>query len=123
MKSIYEIYQRKTLTALSPLSALVLFYVSPHFAFGSVCVNSVASQCGPYLARRSLCSLLQDFGLSFSKSAVKLGRTLFQALIEAVFAACLVTGWTSSSGLFKDGQPFESVSTEVATGVLILVIP
>lgn len=130
-KGIYEIHQRKALTALSPLSALVLFLCSASISpLAQYVSNSVASANSYYWTLFGLEGLYAVFTgflvYRFSKKAqFKLGKNPLQALIEAVFAACLVYWLDYFISGFVQGRAavLSLFPREISpTGVLILVI-
>ena len=130
-KGIYEIHQRKALTTLSPFSALVLFLCSASISpLAQYVSNSVASANSYYWTLFGLEGLYAVFTgflvYRFSKKAqFKLGKNPLQALIEAVFAACLVYWLDYFISGFVQGRAavLSLFPREISpTGVLILVI-
>ena len=120
------------ISLLYPLFLLLFyFYVRPQFRpLGQYVSNSVASANSYYWTLFGLEGLYATFAgflvYRFSKKAqFKLGKNPFQALIEAVFAACLVywldyfiSGFVQGRAAVLSLFPREISST----GVLILVI-
>lgn len=130
-KGIYEIHQRKALTTLSPFSALVLFLCSASISpLAQYVSNSVASANSYYWTLFGLEGLYAVFTgflvYRFSKKAqFKLGKNPLQALIEAVFAACLVYWLDYFISGFVQGRAavLSLFPREISpTGMLILVI-
>ena len=118
-KGIYEIHQRKALTALSPLSALVLFLCSASISpLAQYVSNSVASANSYYWTLFGLEGLYAVFTgflvYRFSKKAqFKLGKNPLQALIEAVFCGLfgLLVGLLHQWFCPRTGSRFESISS------------